>query len=117
MTQITLYHNPRCSTSRKALAMLEEHGVQPQVKLYMEEHLTADELKRLLHQLDISPRDLLRSNETAYQEQHLDDVTLSDDALVQAMATEPRLIQRPIAVKGKRAVLGRPPEKILELLR
>lgn len=117
MTSITLYHNPRCSKSREALALLEQHGVEPDLRLYIDTPPTVPELRKLLRALALGPRDLLRTGETAYAERKLADPALSDTALLEAMAAEPRLIQRPIAVSGKHAVLGRPPEKVLELLR
>jgi arsenate reductase len=116
MTQITLYHNPRCSKSRQALALLEEHGAQPQLRLYLENAPTKAELQALLTKLGIPARELLRTTEEAYREQGLADTALPDSRLLSAMVSEPKLIQRPIAIAGNRAVLGRPPEKVLELL-
>lgn len=116
MTAITLYHNPRCSKSREALALLQQHGIEPTLRLYLDTPLTVTELRALLPALALSPRDLLRSSETAYKERGLADPTLADSVLLEAMVAEPRLLQRPIAVSGQRAVLGRPPEAVLELL-
>jgi arsenate reductase len=116
MTQITLYHNPRCSKSRQALALLEEHGAPPRLRLYLEDVPTAAELKTLLARLGIPARDLLRTTEEAYRELGLADTSLPDSRLLAAMTSEPKLIQRPIAIAGNRAVIGRPPEKVLELL-
>lgn len=113
---ITLYHNPRCSKSREALALLEEHGIQPAIVRYLDTPPDATTLKALLKALGISARELLRSKEAEYSELGLDNPALSEAALIAAMVEHPRLIERPIAITGKRAVIGRPPEKILELL-
>lgn len=116
MPQITLYHNPRCSKSREALALLEEKGVVPSVQLYMDKPPSAAALKQLLSMLGCSARELLRTSEPAYRELNLANPELSEAQLINAMCADPRLIQRPIAVSGKRAIVGRPPEAILELL-
>ncbi|MBF6623551.1 MAG: arsenate reductase (glutaredoxin) [Pseudomonas stutzeri] len=116
MTELTLYHNPRCSKSRKALELLEERGLQPLVIRYMETPPTADELQALLARLGISARQLLRSGEEEYSSLNLSDASLSDTQLIAAMVAHPRLIERPILVAGDVAVIGRPPEKVLEIL-
>ena len=116
MPQITLYHNPRCSKSREALALLEQQRIVPDVQLYMDKPPTVAELKHLLALLGLSPRELLRTTEPAYREMNLANPTLTDTQLLKAMSADPHLIQRPIAVRGKRAVVGPPPEAILELL-
>ena len=114
---ITLYHNPRCSKSREALELLEARGEQPAVVRYLETPPDAATLKQLLRTLGISARELLRTKEDEYRELGLDDPALGEDALIAAMVAHPRLIERPIAVCGQRAVIGRPPEKVLELLK
>lgn len=116
MTELTLYHNPRCSKSRSALELLESRGLAPSIVRYLDTPLSAAELKALLGKLGIAPRQLLRSGEDEYRELGLADESLSDDRLIEAMASHPRLIERPILVVGERAVVGRPPEKILEIL-
>ncbi len=116
MSQFTIYHNPRCSKSRQTLALLEENGVNPDVVLYLDTPPTAAQLKTLLGKLGIEARALLRKGEDAYKSEGLADNSLDNDALVAAMAAHPKLIERPIVVKGERAVLGRPPENVLELL-
>lgn len=113
---VTIYHNPRCSKSRQTLALLEENGVDPEVVLYLETPPSASDLRELLGKLGISARDLLRKGEDAYKENNLSDKSLSEDALIQAMTEYPKLIERPIVVKGPKAVLGRPPENALELI-
>ncbi len=117
MSQFTIYHNPRCSKSRQTLAILEEHDIQPDIVLYLDETPSKSELKELLKQLDKTPRELLRKSEDAYKEKALSNTSLSDDDLLNAMLAEPKLIERPIVVKGNTALLGRPPENVLELIK
>lgn len=112
----TIYHNPRCSKSRQTLALLEENQVTPEVVLYLETPPDAATLKSLLGKLGIGARELLRKGEDAYKENNLKDSNLSDDELIAAMVAHPKLIERPIVVKGDQAVLGRPPENVLALI-
>ena len=112
----TIYHNPRCSKSRAALALLRERGVEPEVVEYLKDPPDAATLSALLDMLGLSPRELMRTKEPEYRERQLDDPGLSRDALIAAMVANPRLIERPILVKDGRAALGRPPEKLLEIL-
>ena len=116
MTDLTLYHNPRCSKSRGALELLEARGLTPTVVRYLETPLDAAQLRNLLAKLNISARQLLRSGEDEYKALNLADSSLSEAQLIDAMAAHPKLIERPILVAGERAVIGRPPEKILEIL-
>ncbi|MFI8373263.1 arsenate reductase (glutaredoxin) [Pseudomonas helleri] len=116
MTDLTLYHNPRCSKSRGALELLEARGLTPTVVRYLDTPLTAAQLTDLLRKLNISARQLLRTGEEDYKTLNLADSSLSEDQLITAMATHPKLIERPILVAGDKAVIGRPPEKILELV-
>lgn len=111
---VTLYHNPRCSKSRQALALLRERGIAPAVVEYLKEPPSAAELRRILVLLGIGPRDLLRPRET--KEAGLDDPALADDALIAGMVANPAVIERPIAVAGGKAALGRPPERVLDVL-
>lgn len=116
MTDLTLYHNPRCSKSRGALELIEARGLQPTVIRYLENPPSAGELAALLGKLGISARELLRSGEDEYRNLGLADPSLSEDQLIEAMVQHPRLIERPILVAGDKAVIGRPAEKVLELL-
>lgn len=116
MTDITIYHNPRCSKSRQTLALIEDKGITPTIKLYLEDVPTKDEISALLAKLGIDARALLRKGEDAYKERGLKDTAISEDALITAMTEAPKLIERPIVVKGDKAVLGRPPENVLELI-
>jgi arsenate reductase (glutaredoxin) len=116
MSDFTIYHNPRCSKSRETLALLQQHGIEPEIVPYLEQPPTKQRLKELLQKLGVSARDLLRRSEDAYKALGLNDTSLSDAKLIEAMHTYPQLIERPIVVRGSRARLGRPPENILELL-
>lgn len=116
MSELTLYHNPRCSKSRGALELLEARGLTPTVVRYLETPPSAAELRTLLGKLGLSARQLLRSGEEDYQVLGLGNTALTDDQLIEAMASHPRLIERPILVAGDKVVVGRPPEKILEIL-
>lgn len=111
-----LYHNPRCSKSRGALELLREQGVEPGIVSYLEKPPTPSELRELVALLGVPARALLRTGETEYGELGLDNPALDEEALINAMATHPRLIERPIFVHGGRAVIGRPPERVLGLL-
>lgn len=111
-----LYHNARCSKSRGALELLEARGVGPEVVFYLDTPPSAEELRTVLAMLALPARALLRTGEAEYAALGLEDTSLDEAALVSAMAEHPRLIERPIFVHGGRAVIGRPPEKVLELL-
>ena len=114
---ITIYHNPRCSKSRNTLALLEENGIQPSIIRYLDEPPTASTLQTLIKQLGITPRKLLRTGEDAYKTLELKNPELSDKQLIEAMVENPKLIERPIVSDGKNAVIGRPPENILPLIK
>ncbi len=116
MTEITLYHNPRCSKSRAALALLREHGADVRLVEYLKTPPDEATLKRLAGQLGLPVREMLRSGERIYRELGLDNPAQGGDDLLRAVAEHPILLQRPIAVAGERAVIGRPPENVLELI-
>ena len=116
MSEITIYHNPRCSKSREALALLEEQGITPVVVEYLKDIPSADTLRDILAKLGLTPRQLLRTKEDDYKALNLSDASLSDDALIEAMCAHPKLIERPIVIKGKNARIGRPPQQVLEIL-
>lgn len=111
-----LFHNPRCSKSRAALELLDTRGIAPRIVRYLDTPPDADTLHVLLRRLDMPPRALLRTCEAAYAALGLADATLDDDAIIAAMVSHPVLIERPILVHGERAVIGRPPERLLDLL-
>ncbi|WP_017925849.1 arsenate reductase (glutaredoxin) [Thioalkalivibrio sp. HL-Eb18] len=112
----TLYHNPRCSKSRAALALLREQGVEPEIVEYLKTPPDAATLKSVIEKLGIRPRDLLRTGEAEYRELGLKDAEMDDEALIQTMIQHPQLIERPILVVGDQARLGRPPEQVLEIV-
>lgn len=116
MTELTLYHNPRCSKSRSALELLETRGLAPTVVRYLDTPPDAATLRELLIKLGLSARQLLRTGEDAYKTLGLADPSLSDERLISAMVEQPILIERPILVAGDKAVIGRPPENLLEIL-
>ena len=116
MSAVTIYHNPRCSTSRNALALLRERGIEPQVVEYLKTPPSRDELQRIAAATREPLRALLRTKQPEYLEQGLDDPQLSDDQLLDAMLATPVLINRPIVVSAKGARLGRPLERVLEVL-
>ena len=112
MSDCTIYHNPRCSKSRATLALLEERGVSPEIRLYLQDPPDVTELKGLLKKLGIPAAQLVRRGESEYKQSGLGPDSSEADLLA-AMAAHPKLIERPIVVRGKRAVLGRPPENVL----
>lgn len=116
MSEVIIYHNPRCSKSRQTLALLEEQGIQPDVRKYLDDAPSTEELKLVLSQLGLSARELLRKKEAEFKENGLDDLSLSDDQIIKVMTTVPKLIERPIVIKGDKARIGRPPESVLEIL-
>ena len=116
MSGLTIYHNPRCSKSRQTLALIEQAGVSLTVIKYLETPLTKGGIKKLLEQLDMTPRELLRKGEEDYKALGLSDTSLSDAKLIEAMVSHPKLIERPIVSNGSQAVLGRPPENVKALL-
>ena len=113
MTTVTLYHNPRCRTSRAALELLRKRGVEPKIIEYLNTPPTAPEIKRILQMLDIPARELLRIKEGKAVGVTKD---LSEAKIIAGMAKHPIAIERPIAVAGKKAALGRPAEKVLSIL-
>ncbi|MDX1464930.1 MAG: arsenate reductase (glutaredoxin) [Halomonas sp.] len=114
MVGITLYHNPRCSKSREALALLEDAGAEVRVRRYLDAPLKAAELEALIQRLDGSVASLVRRNETEWKQRGAD----AEDPrqVVDAIVAHPRILQRPIADDGHRAIIGRPPEAIRALL-
>jgi len=114
--KITIWHNPRCSTSRRTLDLLRERGIEPEIVDYQKTPPTAEEIQEVLKRLGKGPREILRKKEPAYAEQGLGEPGVTDAQLVEAMARTPILIERPIVLAGKKAALGRPPEAVLEIL-
>ncbi len=115
MSKVRIYHNPRCSKSRQALALLEQQGDELEVIQYIDTPLDSAELSDLLQQLGMSARELIRKGEDTYKELNLASPDLSEAELVQAMVDYPRLIERPIVIRDGKAIVARPPERVLEL--
>jgi arsenate reductase len=116
MSDITIYHNPRCSKSRETLALLEENGVKPRIVEYLKTPPSAAELRTILAALGMKPEQLARKGEEIYKSGYAGR-TLTDAEWITALTTHPILIERPIVVKGSHAVLGRPPDNVLKLLK
>ena len=113
---IRIYHNPECSKSRAALALLEENDIDPQIIYYMETPPSIDEIKSLLDKLDLKLLDIIRRSEDDFDELGLDDETLSEEIILDLLQKHPQLLQRPIVVKGDNAIIARPPEDGLTLI-
>jgi len=111
----TIYHNPRCSKSRQCLALLEEKKEDLNIVKYLETPFTEDELKNVIQLLRISPIDLVRKNEAIWKE-NFKDKEIIDEELISIMCQNPKLIERPIVIKDSKAVIGRPPEKVIDIL-
>ena len=111
----TIYHNPRCSKSRQTLELLRSKGIEPQVVLYLEDKLDKSTLIKLIDLLGITAEQLVRKSEAEFKD-HFASKQLSEDDYIEAMLSHPKLIERPIVVIGERAVLGRPPENVLDLI-
>ena len=116
MDKVTIWHNPRCSKSRNSLALLEEKGLDAEVVKYLDEVPSKEALQNMLNMLGMSSaRELMRTKEAVYKELNLADER-SEEVLLDAMLTNPKLIERPIVIKGNKAAIGRPIEKVIELL-
>lgn len=115
-TEITIYHNPRCSKSRQTLEILTGRGLSPTIIRYLENPPSIEEFRELLSLLQMTPRELLRTTESEYRETGLDDLSVDDETILKTLNENPILMQRPIVVLGNQAVIGRPPENVLQLL-
>jgi arsenate reductase len=114
--KIIFYHNPKCATSKKALKLLEKEGVKPKVIEYLENPPSKAELKSIAKKIGVKPEELVRKKEKLFKNMYKG-VKLTDGQWLDVLVKNPILIERPIAVAGKKAVLGRPPTKVLELLK
>ncbi len=115
MSKMEIYHNPRCGKSRNTLKLIQEAGIEPDIRLYLEATPTEAELKAVLKKLGIQAQDLLRKGEKIFKEEYKGK-DLSESEWIKAMVANPILIERPIVIKGDKAILGRPPENVNELL-
>jgi len=116
MSDVVIYHNPRCSKSRATLQLLEQQGVDPEVIRYLDTPPSVEELTAILAQLGLSARQLMRTQEPEYRQLGLDDEGLGEQQLIAAMVATPKLIERPIVLANNKAALGRPPEQVLDIL-
>ena len=116
MNPVIVFHNPRCSKSRQALALLESKDVQYKTFLYLDNEIAYDEFVRILGLLKIKPRDILRVNEKEYRENNLNNMDLTDDDIIKIVLKNRKLIERPIVIRGEKAVIARPPEKVFQVL-
>ena len=116
MGAFKIFHNSRCSKSRQALQILQDSNCDIEIINYLETDLDMTLIKDVLNKLSLKPRDILRTNEQDYKDNNLKEDGLSDDDLIDYMIKHPKLIERPIVIRGHKAVLGRPPENVLELL-
>lgn len=115
MSKVTIWHNPRCSKSREALKLLEEKGVEVEVFKYLDKEITKEDIKKLLEMIGAKARDIMRTKESIYKELGLKDVD-DDEKLIEAMVKYHKLIERPIVIKDGKAIIGRPPTKVLDLV-
>lgn len=113
---ITIYHNPRCSKSRQTLQILRDNGIEPEIIEYLRHPPTASELRDILVRLEMKPIDLVRKEEAIFEKMGLQAAKMTDEALIGFMTEHPEVIQRPIVIRGQRAIIGRPPENALDLL-
>ena len=114
--EIRIFHNPNCSKCRLTMDILNDKGVEAKVIEYLETPPNSNELNEMLNLLGLEPRELMRKHEAPYLENNLDNANLSREQLIQAMIDNPILIERPIIIKGNKATIGRPPEKVLDIL-
>jgi len=112
---VKIYHNPRCRKSRETLALIENHGIKPEVIEYLKTPPSFDELKKIVTMLGIGPYQLIRRGEAEFKDQYRGK-ELSGDKWIEAMVKHPKLIERPIVINGEKAAIGRPPENVLEIL-
>lgn len=113
---VKIFHNPRCSKSRQTLALLQENDAAPEVVEYLKTPPEREELIAILDMLGLQPRQLMRTGEAVYKDLGLDDESLSRDQLIDAMLENPILIERPVVIHDGKAAIGRPPERVLEIL-
>ena len=116
MCDLTIYHNPRCSKSRQTLEIIRSKGVEPEIVLYLEDVPSADDIADVLRMLDMKPMDIIRKNEAEFKEHFAGADELTDAQLIELMRLYPKVIERPIVVNRGKAVIGRPPENVLEII-
>jgi arsenate reductase len=113
---LVIYHNPRCSKSRETLHILENSNLSPTIIEYLENPPTQQELKKIIAMLGLPARDLVRTTEQVYEDAGIDMDAMSEDEIIAAICQHPALLQRPIVVAGNRAIIGRPPARVMEII-
>lgn len=114
--QVHIWHNPRCSKSRETLKLIQDRGIEPNIRRYLDEPPSKKEIVSVLNRLDVTADKLVRRQESIFKDLGLDNAGTSEDMLIAAMVEHPKLIERPVVTTDKGAVIGRPPEKVLEIL-
>ena len=117
MKEFTIYHNPSCSKSRQTLQILRDRGIEPSIVEYLKTPLQKDELKKISTSLGFRPKEFVRKNESDFKERNLVNHLEDDDKMIEAMAAYPKIIERPIVVLKDKAVIGRPPDNVLKLIK
>ena len=117
MEEITIYHNPRCGKSRQTLQLIRDNSVEPKIIEYLKTPMQKDELKKISDMLGLRPKEFIRKNENDFKENNLIEFIDDDAKIIEAMVSFPKIIERPIITKGAIAVIGRPPENVLEILK
>ena len=117
MKEFTIYHNPRCSKSRQTLQILRDRGIEPSIVEYLKTPLQKDELKKISTSLGFRPKEFVRKNESDFKERNLVNHLEDDDKMIEAMAAYPKIIERPIVVLKDKAVIGRPLDNVLKLIK
>lgn len=117
MSKLTILHNPRCSKSRQTLALLEDNGIEPTIVEYLKGSVTKNKLKTIIKLLGVEPREIMRENEAEYKEAGLNDDSLTKEQQIALMVEYPKVIERPIVFSDDKAIVGRPPENVLELIK
>ncbi|MCF6288553.1 MAG: arsenate reductase (glutaredoxin) [Proteobacteria bacterium] len=116
MPVIKIYHNPRCSKSRQTLAIIAEHGHTPEIIAYLDTPPSVTEIELILNMLKLQPRDIMRKGEQEYKDNNMQDESLSTSELMQLIHQFPKVLERPIVVINNKAVIGRPPESVLDIM-
>ena len=116
MNNFTIYHNPRCSKSRQTLELIKDKGIEPEIILYLEKPPSVSVLSKIVDYLEMKRRDIVRKGEEEYKSFNLKDMSLNDSTILKIMSENPKLIERPIVLSGNKAIIGRPPENVLELI-
>ena len=116
MAEYRIFHNPRCSKSRQTLQILNDNDCNTEIILYLETAIDQSVLEGVIKKISLSPRELVRKGEQEFKDNDLKNKNLSDQEIIEFMVKHPKLIERPIVIKGNKAILGRPPENVLELI-